>query len=239
MKRCLRPLLQYYPKPESLISSWCYLGVSKVKILCFESVSPETGQRAKNPQTQLFPPPWNSRKFKIASPHFLIYPSNGLVSQRLPGWVSTSSYPLTSHLCSPALHCPTAPQALSFHLVCFQVSSPHSFNYPFSYASLFCLFFHSKLHSCIICMKYSSSEHILPTSRAFLRYAGEGARGFSHIQSYAIMITPLTLQNPTMEAGLNSESLPFIRSNHLGLDSTIFSYEKNYLIELFARLKLS
>lgn len=160
MKRCLRPLLQHYPIPESLISSWCYLGVSKVKILWVESVSPETGQRAKKTPTQLSPLlgiPGNS---KLPPPDFFIYPSSGLVSQRLTGWVPTSSYPPTSHLCSPALHCPTAPQALSFHLNCFQVSSPHFLSCPYSYASLCCLFFYSRLHSCIICMKYSSSSEV-------------------------------------------------------------------------------
>lgn len=69
------------------------------------------------------------------------------------------------------------------------------FSCSYLYTSLCCLFFNSRLHSCITPMKYSSSEHIVPTSSAFLRCAGRG--GFSHIHCYSIMITPLTLQNPT------------------------------------------
>lgn len=148
----------------------------------------------KNPtRTQLSPPlaiPGNSKL--PPSPHFFINPSNGRVSQRLTGWVPTSSYPPISHLLSCALHCPAASQALFFHLICFQASSPHFLPCSYSYTSLCCLFFYSRLCSCIICTKCRSSEHILLTRSAFLRGDGEGAGGFSHSHSYTIMITLLT-----------------------------------------------
>lgn len=156
----------------------------------------EKKKKKTNPKTPtpVISPPCNSRKFKIASPTFLL--------MLAMGWFLRGS----QAGCLPAVTLPSPTcAAVPFTVLLHHMLSPfisfairsqiHFYSSSCSYlcASLCCLFFfNSRLHCCIICMKYSSSEHILPTSSAFLRCAGKGAGGFSHTHSYTIMIIDFT-----------------------------------------------
>lgn len=182
----------FHPIPESVISHCCYLGLNKVKILWVESVSPETGQRAKNLQTQLshlLGTPGNS---KLSSPTFFLFnPSNGLVSQGL-----TTYQQLPAHLPLAQLsHC-TSSSLFSSHFLS-GLKSTFFLLFLFVCLPLLVCFFIPDFTVVSFLWSTAVQNTFRPTSSAFLMEKGEGAGGSSHIHSYAAMITPLTLQNPT------------------------------------------
>lgn len=110
-----------------------------------------------------------------------------------------------SHLCSHGLHCPPVTQdRLSLFLSFAFRSHLHIFPPVPIRMPPSAVVFYSRLHSCVIGMKYpmnSRTKHILLTGSAFprgTRSAGEGAgSGFS--PTHTPMITPLTEQSPTHE----------------------------------------